>query len=130
MGDPNSRVAHLPPATISLNRSQQQVPSWQHAVAELVANSIDAHATLIEVRIDPRRLDVVVEDDGCGILPASFPALATPAHTSKASTAVTGGGSALTMGFKGQALAALAVLSTLKVTSRAGAYTRWWCAGT
>eukprot|EP01052_Picozoa_sp_SAG31_P018409 SAG31_NODE_1302_length_8900_cov_4.460857_7_plen_364_part_00 len=88
------------------------------AVKELVENSLDARATKIEVRLRDYGLETIeVSDNGEGICPANYGALALRHHTSK--LAAFKDLEALdTFGFRGEALSALAALGDLTVTSR------------
>lgn len=87
-------------------------------VKELLENSLDAGARTIHLEIrDGGRSEIRVADDGCGI-PAGEIALAVQRHaTSKLSTAED-----LyrirTLGFRGEALAAIAAVSHLTLVSR------------
>ncbi|KAK6346896.1 hypothetical protein TWF696_006997 [Orbilia brochopaga] len=105
-------------------RSVHQIQSGQvisdglcSAVKELVENSIDAHATSIEVRFKNHGLDLIeVSDNGAGITPDNFDKLALKHYTSKLRTyedleRVT------TYGFRGEALSSLCALSTLSVST-------------
>jgi len=63
-----------------------QVPDLPTAVSELVSNSLDSGAKRICVHLlalGPRQLAFAVEDDGGGILAASFEQLAVAGCTSK-----------------------------------------------
>jgi DNA mismatch repair protein MutL len=87
-------------------------------VKELVENAIDAGAQRIEVSVEGGGVDrIVVADDGGGIAAEELP-LAIASHaTSKISSsddlAAIG-----TMGFRGEALASIASVSRLSITSR------------
>ncbi|KAK6343285.1 hypothetical protein TWF730_010881 [Orbilia blumenaviensis] len=105
-------------------RSVHQIQSGQvisdglcSAVKELVENSIDAHATAIEIRFKNHGLDLIeVSDNGQGISPDNFDKLALKHYTSKLRSyedleRVT------TYGFRGEALSSLCALSNLWVTT-------------
>ena len=86
---------------------------------ELLENSLDAGATRITIHLEGGGVDLLsVEDDGVGIFPADL-ALALERHaTSKVATwedlqAIH------TMGFRGEALPAIASVSRLEIVSRA-----------
>ena len=86
---------------------------------ELLENSLDAGATRITIHLEGGGMDLLsVEDDGVGILPEDL-ALALERHaTSKVATwedlqAIQ------TMGFRGEALPAIASVSRLELLSRA-----------
>ena len=87
-------------------------------VKELIENALDAGATRVVVRIrGGGRESIEVVDDGCGIEPSELP-LAVAAHaTSKIAT--TNDLDALrTFGFRGEALAAIAGVSHVRIRSR------------
>ena len=87
-------------------------------IKELVENAVDAGATIITVEI--RRGGVTfmrVTDNGCGIAPEDVPTAFLRHATSKLRTAQDL--SAIgTLGFRGEALAAISAVSRLDVFSR------------
>ncbi|KAH6607892.1 hypothetical protein Trco_004205 [Trichoderma cornu-damae] len=104
-------------------RSVHQIQSGQvivdlcSVVKELVENSIDSGATIIDVRFKNQGLDAIeVQDNGSGISPANYSSVALKHYTSKLSTFsdIT---SLQTFGFRGEALASLCALSILTVTT-------------
>ncbi len=92
------------------------------AVKELVENSIDAGARQIDIRIEGGGLTrLCVEDDGCGMV-ADELGLALERHaTSKLKPDAQGRIDLLnihSLGFRGEALASIAAVSRLTLTSR------------
>ena len=88
-------------------------------VKELVENAIDAGATSIqvEVRQGGRRL-ISVADDGCGI-PAKEVELAFARHATSKLRQVEDLDHITTLGFRGEALASIAAVSQVTLTTRA-----------
>ena len=90
--------------------SGQVVVTLATAVKELVENSLDAGATMVEVRLKnwgSECLEVV--DNGSGVLPENFAALALKHHTSKLNVFSDLVG-VETFGFRGEALSSLCAL--------------------
>ncbi|THH30140.1 hypothetical protein EUX98_g4035 [Antrodiella citrinella] len=91
--------------------SGQVVVDLQTAVKELVENSLDAGATNIEVRFKEYGIDSVeVIDNGSGICPNDYEAVALKHHTSKLAS-FEDLSSVMTFGFRGEALSSLCALS-------------------
>jgi len=87
-------------------------------VKELIENSLDAGAAEIrvEIREGGRRL-VRVQDDGCGI-PAAEAALAFERHATSKITAADDLNHLTTLGFRGEALASIASVAQVSLTTR------------
>ena len=87
-------------------------------VKELVENAIDAgaHAVTVEIRSGGMSL-IRVTDDGCGIAPEELPIAFLRHATSKLRTE-SDLGCIGTLGFRGEALAAIAAVSRLEIESR------------
>ncbi|KAJ9104150.1 hypothetical protein QFC19_004134 [Naganishia cerealis] len=91
--------------------SGQVVLGLDGAVKELVENSIDAGATVIEVKIKDNGLESIeVVDNGAGIREADWQSTALKHHTSKI-TSFDDLSRVDTFGFRGEALSALCALS-------------------
>src|SRR5512136_2338327 len=88
-------------------------------VKELIENSLDAGASdiRVEIREGGRRL-VRVQDDGCGI-PAAEAALAFQRHATSKIIAADDLNHLTTLGFRGEALASIASVAQVSLTSRA-----------
>ncbi|EHK20231.1 uncharacterized protein TRIVIDRAFT_48473 [Trichoderma virens Gv29-8] len=104
-------------------RSVHQIQSGQvivdlcSVVKELVENSVDSGATIIDVRFKNQGLDSIeVQDNGSGISPANYSSVALKHYTSKLSS-YSDIESLQTFGFRGEALASLCALSILTVTT-------------
>jgi DNA mismatch repair protein MutL len=88
-------------------------------VRELIENALDAHATSITVEIEDGGLRAIrVVDDGWGI-PSAEIALALAKHTTSKLTALDELAHVATLGFRGEALASIAAVSELRLSSAA-----------
>ncbi|KAH7133638.1 hypothetical protein EDB81DRAFT_903788 [Dactylonectria macrodidyma] len=113
-------ICVLPPSTTRLLGSSVVITNPVSLVKELVDNGIDAGASSIDVNIAPNTVDrIQVRDNGQGIQLEDFDFLGRRAHTSKLRTyeeLETKGGQ--TLGFRGEALASVNSLSTVKIITR------------
>ncbi|XP_011209746.2 mismatch repair endonuclease PMS2 [Bactrocera dorsalis] len=98
--------------------SGQVVLTLAVAVKELVENSIDAGASLIEVKLREQGLESLeVSDNGCGVRESDLEAMTAKYHTSKIKDFVDLQ-NVETFGFRGEALSSLCALSDLFVLTR------------
>ena len=87
-------------------------------VKELVENAMDAGATAVRVEIRRGGMGLIrVSDDGCGIAPVELPTAFLRHATSKLRSAEDLG-SIGTLGFRGEALAAIAAVSRVEILTR------------
>lgn len=112
-------IRALPPEVVAQIAAGEVVERPASVVKELVENSIDAGARNIRIEVEGggRRL-VRVSDDGCGIRAGEVEAALRRHSTSKLSSAedlnhIT------SLGFRGEALAAIAAVSRVTLVSRA-----------
>ncbi|XP_034650294.1 mismatch repair endonuclease PMS2 isoform X1 [Drosophila subobscura] len=98
--------------------SGQVVLSLAVAVKELVENSIDAGATLVEIKMKDQGLQgVEVSDNGSGVVEANLEGMTAKYHTSKIREFVDLLG-VETFGFRGEALSSLCALSEMAIQTR------------
>lgn len=89
-------------------------------VKELLENSLDAGATEIDIQLeDGGKKSILVRDNGAGIARAELRIAISRHATSKIAT-LEDLFALQTLGFRGEALAAMAAVSKLKLTSRQG----------
>lgn len=109
----------LPTAVVAKLRAPLVIRSLAQALEELVANSVDARATCVEVEVELTSLSLSVVDNGYGIAPASFKSVAKRHCTSKLRDQKQFDSGIASLGFKGEALASIAEVSVLQLTSKA-----------
>lgn len=72
-----SPIRPLSAEVVARLRSTLTISSLSDAVAELLQNSLDAHARSVRININFSRSSCVVEDDGVGISPNDLPLIGT-----------------------------------------------------
>ncbi|KAK9477898.1 hypothetical protein V1514DRAFT_368334 [Lipomyces japonicus] len=114
----NSHIQAIDASSVHKLTSGQVVVDLPTAVKELVENSLDAHASSIEVRFKQYGLESFeVIDNGDGIDEENFEGIALKHHTSKLRS-FSDVESVITFGFRGEALNSLcAVSASLQVTT-------------
>lgn len=106
--------------TVRLLGSPTVITTPVDLIKELLENSIDAHATSIDILVSQNIIDKIdVRDNGNGIYSDDYNSLGRTGHTSKITSfeeiQMLGGN---TLGFRGQALASANNLGNVTVTTR------------
>lgn len=112
------KINILQPSIFNRIAAGEVVDKPASIVKELVENSIDAKADSITIEIENGGIDFIsVQDNGVGIETEELPKAFMPHATSKIAT-VDDLNKIATLGFRGEALASIAAVADVEITSR------------
>lgn len=114
----NKRIVQLPPAIANQIAAGEVIERPASVVKELLENSLDAEATQINIELNYGGLNQIkISDNGVGIMAEDLP-LAIAAHATSKIANLNDLYSIRSMGFRGEALASIASIARLSISSK------------
>jgi DNA mismatch repair protein MutL len=114
----NMRILQLPPAIANQIAAGEVIERPASVVKELLENSLDAGATIINIDINYGGLNQIkISDNGLGIIKDDLP-LAIAAHATSKITSLDDLYAINSLGFRGEALASIASVARVSISSK------------